>query len=293
MNKPPLIQDVGIGLRAAHQQALLAEQPPSIRWLEVTTENYLGPKAIPCHHLEALRSLYPVTFHGIGLSLGGCDPLDLAYLKALKTLKARFEPAWVSDHLSWCRFDGQFVPDLLPLPYTDEAIQHVAQRIQQVQDFLGERILIENVSAYARYPESVYAEWEFVNAVAETADCYVLLDVNNVVVSAFNQGFSPQQYVQNLQLARVKQCHLAGYDDRGDYYFDTHSQPVHDKVWALYQQVMEQLPTVPTLIEWDHQIPPLGTLLKEVEKAYAITKLARTTAARLSSHHRETIPSDL
>lgn len=268
-NQPIPIQGVGIGLRTEHLPYILTQQP-NVPWFEIITENFLHQGERALYHLEKIRELYPLTFHGVSLSIGSTDPLNRDYLKALKKLIERFEPSWVSDHLCWSSANKRYVPDLLPMPYTDEAIKHTVDRIKQVQDYLGQRLLIENVSSYLSYKQSTMTEWDFVKIMIEEADCDLLLDINNIYVSAKNHKFDPLTYLKDLPKARIKEMHLAGFEDQGRYLLDTHSQPVHAPVWQLYEKAQSQFGAIPTLIEWDLNIPPFEMLLEESQKAIAI-----------------------
>ncbi|MFZ0485929.1 MAG: DUF692 domain-containing protein, partial [Arenicellales bacterium] len=216
--------------------------------------------------------LYPVVMHGVSLSIGGTDPLDRDYLRRLKELADRIEPHWISDHLCWTGFAGKHLHDLLPLPYTEEAVAHVADRVQQVQEFLGRRILLENVSSYITYRHSAMSEWEFLRAVAERADCLILLDVNNIYVSAMNHGFDPAAYVLGIPPERVYQFHLAGHSHNGEIIVDTHDHSVVDPVWALYARAVRRFGRVSTMIERDADIPPLANLLAELDVARGIAE---------------------
>lgn len=263
----------GFGLRAPHYQALL-DARPKVAFLEVHSENYFGDGGAPLHYLERARQLYPVSLHGVGLSLGSTDPLNREHLARLKRLIDRIEPGLVSEHLCWSSVDGRYLNDLLPLPYTEEALKHVTARISAAQDFLGQRILIENLSSYVAYRHSTIPEWEFVAAVTAAADCDLLLDVNNVYVSSRNHDFDPHTYLAAIPAARVREIHLAGhsvkhYDD-GDILIDTHNAPVCADVWALYRDAIARFGPVPTLIEWDNDLPPLATLVEEAARAETI-----------------------
>jgi uncharacterized protein (UPF0276 family) len=220
--------------------------------------------------LERARALAPVALHGVSLSLGSVDPLRESYLDELAALAARVEPAWISDHLCWGSVGGHYAHDLLPLPYTDEALTHVVERIERIQERLGRQILIENVSSYLTYTQSAMPEWEFLSEVARRSDCGILLDVNNVFVSATNHGFDPATYIAGVPAARVGQIHLAGHSDHGTHLLDTHDAPVRSEVWALYRTTVERLGRVSTLIEWDEHIPAWAELLAEAERARAI-----------------------
>ncbi|MDQ5909419.1 MAG: uncharacterized protein QG599_1514 [Pseudomonadota bacterium] len=263
----------GIGLRADHYDAVLETQPP-VGWLEVHSENYFGAGGKPLKVLERVRADYPLSLHGVGLSVGSIDPLDQRHLTALKNLIRRFEPALVSEHLSWGSVDGRHFNDLLPLPYTEEALDHFSERVIAVQDVLGRQILIENPSSYLQYVASVIPEWEFLVEVAGRTGCGVLLDVNNIYVSARNHGFDASAYLQAIPLALVQEIHLAGFVvnrfDDGEILIDTHSQPVCPAVWALYRQAVQRFGPVPTLIEWDTDLPALAVLVAEAQQADAI-----------------------
>ena len=261
-----VIKGVGIGLRSPHYQDILTHQP-AVPWFEVLSDNYLSPGGMPLYYLEQIRHNYPVTLHGVGMSLGSTDPLNLDYLLRLKRLAQRIEPAYISDHLAWISINGYYLNELLPLPYTEQVMEHLAQRILQVQEFLGRQILIENPSLYLSFTDSTMPEWEFIQGLLEQADCYLLLDLNNVYVSATNQGFDPFDYLSALPTNRVKEIHLAGYEEREDYLFDTHGHPVHNPVWQLYQGALERFGAVPTLIEWDTDIPDFEVLMAEASKA--------------------------
>ena len=259
----------GLGLRPEHYPAVL-EDRPAVDWFEIISENYLVAGGRPLYFLDRIREHYPMVMHGVSLSIGGCDPLDPDYLAALKRLAARVEPAWISDHLCWTGIDGRNLHDLLPLPYTEEAIAHVAGRVGQVQDCLGRQILLENVSSYVTYTDSRISEWEFLSAVAERADCHVLLDVNNVWVSAHNHGFDPLAYLDGVPPGRVRQIHLAGHSHNGSLIVDTHDHPVPDPVWALYAEAIARLGPVSTMIERDDDVPPLEALLAELAQARSL-----------------------
>jgi uncharacterized protein (UPF0276 family) len=260
------ISGVGIGLRTQHYHEIFAE-PPALPWFEVLTDNFMSPGGMTLANLERIRERYPIVMHSVGLSIGSTDPIDFEYLKGLKTLKDRFAPTWVSEHLCWTSVHGRHFHDLMPLPYTEEVVKHVAERIKIIQDFFGERMLIENVSSYLNYKDSTMSEWEFVTAVAETADCFLLFDVNNIHVSATNHGFNASEYINGIPAERVKQFHLAGFEDNGNHLLDSHSRPVSNEVWELYRQALRRFGPVPTLIEWDADIPPLKVMMGEVAKA--------------------------
>jgi len=256
----------GVGLRAEHYEHVLDEHP-AVDWFEALTENYLDTGGRPLHVLEQVRRDHPVVLHGVALSIGGTDPLDRAYLASLSGLIDRIAPALVTDHLCWTGVDGRSLHDLLPLPYTEETLHHVATRVRRVQDALGRRIALENPSTYVAFRHSTMAEWEFLAALAEDADCGILLDVNNVHVSARNLGFDPQAYLAAIPADRVAYMHLAGFSERGDFLFDTHDAPVHEDVWALYRRACTLLGARSTLIEWDAKLPSFARLHDEAARA--------------------------
>ena len=268
----------GLGLRVEHYQTIL-DTRPDIDWFEILSENYLVPGGKPLHYLDRIRADYPVVMHGVSLSIGSSDPLDLDYLKQLKLLADRVEPVWLSDHLCWTGLNGTNLHDLMPLPYTEEAIEHVAARVRQVQDFLGRRILLENVSSYVTYTQSEMSEWEFVRAILERADCLMLLDVNNIYVSSYNHGFDARTYLGAIPVERVQQFHLAGHTNHGNYIVDTHDHPVIDPVWDLYAHAVRRFGRVSTMIERDDNIPPLDELLAELDQARAIAAAVENEAA--------------
>jgi uncharacterized protein (UPF0276 family) len=258
----------GVGLRPPHYPQVL-DGTARADWFEVISENFMIRGGRPLAVLERARASAPIVLHGVSLSLGSTDPLNLPYLDELRRLAERFEPAWVSDHLCWGSIGGHYAHDLLPLPYTEEALALVAGRVAEVQHRLGRRILIENVSSYVHYAHSTMPEWEFLSAVAERADCGILLDVNNVHVSAVNHGFSAWEYVDGVPAARVGPIHLAGHTDKGTHLLDTHDAPVVPAVWDLYRHTVARLGRVSTLVEWDDRIPSFSELAAEAERARA------------------------
>jgi uncharacterized protein len=260
---------VGVGLRLPHYEAIFASFPP-IDWFEIISENFMVPGGMPLANLNRILERYPVVQHGVSLSIGSTSPLDWDYLHALKKLLQRVRCPWVSDHLCFTGVGGVDIHDLLPLPYTEEAIHHVASRARTVQDFLEVPLVLENASTYLTYTSSTMTEWAFLKAVVEEADCGILLDVNNVYVSSYNHAFDPREYVDAVPAHRVVQIHLAGHSNFGKYIIDTHSDHVIDPVWDLYRRVIRRIGPVSTLIEWDDNIPPLETLLAEAERARTI-----------------------
>jgi uncharacterized protein len=259
----------GIGLRPRHFERFLGERPP-VDWVEAISENFMAAGGRPLAVLEKVRRDVPVALHGVSLSIGSVDPLSERYLADLESLVRRIQPALVTDHLSWGSHRGHYVHDLLPLPYTEEALDHVARRVARVQDRLGRQILLENPSSYVAFRDSTMAEWEFLSELARRADCGILLDVNNVYVSARNFGFDPLRYLGGIPADRVGQFHLAGHGDRGRYLLDTHGEPVPDPVWALYREALRRFGAAPALVEWDERIPPLEVVVAESRRAAAI-----------------------
>jgi uncharacterized protein (UPF0276 family) len=265
----------GLGARPEHYDSLLGERLGCVSWLEALTENYLVAGGKPLHYLERLREHYPLVLHGVSLSIGGSAPLDTNYLRAVRALAERVEVAWVSDHLCWTGVDGVNLHDLLPLPYTEEALTHVVERIEKAQESLGRRLVLENVSSYLTYRHSAMKEWEFVAQVLERADCLLLLDINNVYVSSANHGFDPKVYLDHLPRHRVQQLHLAGHQRNGGFLIDTHDEPVCEPVWSLYAYAVARFGSVTTMLERDGNIPPLDELLAELDRARLICSASR------------------
>lgn len=259
----------GVGLRPKHYGRMLEQRPP-VDWIEAISENFMAPGGRPTAVLEKVRRDVPVVLHGVSLSIGSTEPLSTAYLRDLKELVTKIEPAWVSDHLCWGSHGGRYVHDLLPLPYTEEALEHVISRVGAVQDVLRRQILLENVSSYIAFRDSTMTEWEFLSEVAQRADCGILLDINNIYVSARNHGFEPLEYLNAIPASRVGQLHLAGHSDKGKYLLDTHDGPVADEVWQLYRQAVRRFGRVSTLIEWDDNVPGLDELVAQSQKAAAL-----------------------
>ena len=268
----------GIGLHAAHQEELLHRAPP-LALVEVHSENFFGDGGAPLAALERARALYPLSLHGVGLSLGSADPLDERHLARLDALVRRFEPALVSEHLSWSSIDGRHANELLPLPRTAEAVAHVAERIERVQDRLGRRILVENVSTYLEFEECTMPEWEFVMRVVERAGCGLLLDVNNIHVNAVNHGFDARHYLEAIDPSVVAEYHLAGHEPCELGLVDTHSRRVAPEVWSLFRTALERIGPRPTLVEWDLDIPPLEVLLAEAATARELLCACRSAVA--------------
>jgi len=268
----------GLGLRTEYFESILS-QPPAVDWFEITSENFMVAGGKPRHYLEQIRARYPIVMHGVSLSIGSMDPVDRDYLRGLRQLARDIEPAWISDHLCWTGVGGINSHDLLPLPYNEEAIEHVVTRVQQVQDFLGREILLENLSSYVEFRHSDMPEWEFVAQIARRSGCRILLDVNNIQVSARNHGFDPHDYLSGIPSDRVWQIHLAGHSDYGDYCIDTHDHEVPIDVWSLYESAIHRFGAVSTMIERDDHFPPLNELLAELDLARASFARANTIPA--------------
>ena len=268
----------GLGLRTDHYEAILDESP-KVDWFEALSENYMVGGGKPLRWLDRIRERYPVVLHGVSLSIGSTAPLDRAHLIQLKALAERIQPVWISDHLCWTGIAGRNLHDLMPLPHTEEAVHHIAARVREVQDFLGRRILLENVSSYVDFTHSALPEWEFLKAVAEEADCLILLDVNNIYVNSQNHGFDPLAYLRAIPARRVQQIHLAGHSRNGELLIDTHDHPVCEPVWALYAEAVRRFGAVATMIERDDHIPPLAELVQELDRARAIAADSLAAAA--------------
>lgn len=279
----------GVGLRAPHLEHFLNSSPDTVNWVEVVAENYMEHEdhfqGVSLNKLERVRSHLPVILHGVSLSIGSTDPLNPSHLKRLKDLTNRIQPEWVSDHLCWTGVDGENLHDLLPLPFTEEALLHVVERIQQVQDFLGQRILMENVSSYLEFPDQEMSEWEFLKEVAVRSDCQILLDVNNVYVNSINHDFNPRHYLEALPQDRIQQIHIAGHIEKNGVLIDTHSTSVRQEVWDLYRDSVRLFGPIPAMIERDADIPEWEELEDELQVISQImdeeTYEAKTTAARV------------
>jgi uncharacterized protein len=274
----PIPARAGIGLRSAHHAALVAERPP-IGWIEAHTENYFHEGGAAVAALLRARSNYPLSLHGVGLGLGSADGVDREHLERVRGAIRRFEPALVSEHACWGHSGGEHFNDLLPLPYTDEAVQLLARQVGEAQDFLGVQLLIENVSAYVTFDHSPLTEWDFLRAVAAESGCALLLDVNNVYVSSQNLGLDARAFIGGLPAGSVREIHLAGHARHGELLIDTHGSRVCAQVWELYELALARFGAVPTLIEWDTDIPPLDTLVAEAAQADRILGSIRGLAA--------------
>nr|WP_087854728.1 DUF692 domain-containing protein [Photobacterium andalusiense] len=280
-------QPIGVGLRSPHIADIITQRP-ALGWLEIHSENYFNPDSLARQQLRQLLPDYPLSCHGIGLSLGSADPLNVDHLQQLKQLISEVDPFLVSDHLSWSSVDGQFFNDLLPLPYTEEALDNFCNKVDQVQHTLNRQMLIENPSSYLQFQHSTIPEWEFLMAVQQRTGCGLLLDLNNIYVSSFNHGFDCQTYLAAIDPTVVQEIHLAGFIRKhlpqGEIWIDTHSQPVSDAVWRLYQQWIRCHGShTATLIEWDTDIPTLAILMAEANKAQAIVDKERAHACIINS----------
>jgi len=262
----PIPAQAGIGLRSHHFREIL-EAPPPVAWVETHPENYFGDGGAPLRVLERVRTRYPLSFHGVGLSLGSTDPIDHAHLHKLNVLIDRFEPAFVSEHLSWCSVGGRFFNDLLPLPYTPESLDHVCARIDEVQTVLKRPLLIENITRYLTWQDSTVPEGEFMAEVVRTTGCGILLDINNVYVNSVNFRLDPLEFLRAIPAQAVWEIHLAGFDRFGRWLIDTHGQVVHPDVWTLYQWAIDHFGPRPTLIEWDTNLPSLPVLVEQAKQA--------------------------
>jgi len=273
----PLAPGVGLGLRPQHYAHVLSTLPP-VPFFEVISENYLGLRegggGRPLEILEEVRAHYPILLHGVSMNLGSADPLDRGYLHRLRALADRVQPLWMSDHLCWTGVAGENLHDLLPLPFTPESLRHLAARIAHVQETLGRRLLVENVSSYLTYGHSTMREWEFLGELVRRTGCGLLLDVNNLYVSAVNQGLDPTEFLRRLPREAVQQIHLAGYSTHGSILIDTHDHPVAAPVLQLYAEAVRRFGAVPTMIEWDEQIPPFPDLLREARVAADVQRSA-------------------
>ncbi|HXY58704.1 MAG TPA: DUF692 domain-containing protein [Methylocystis sp.] len=255
----------GLGLRPIYYEEILSTLP-AVDWFEIISENYMIPGGRPLAMLERVRRDYPIVMHGVSMSLASTDPLDFDYLAELKALAERMEPAWISDHVAWTGVHGLNLHDLLPIPYTREALAHVVERIKRVQDFLKRRLVVENASTYIAFKGAEMTEWEFVAEMAERADCLLLLDVNNVFVASFNHGFDANVYIDAVPAGRVAQFHMAGHTNKGTHRIDTHDQPICEEVWKLYGRARRHCGDVSAMIERDDNFPPFAELLAELQR---------------------------
>lgn len=260
------LKGAGIGLRSEHYQIIL-DSKPDVPWFEVLTDNYMGAGGLPLYHLEKISEDYLLSFHGVGLSLASTDPVNQKYLSRLKQLIEQFQPKQVSDHLAWVSTGNHYVHELMPFPYTEEALNIIADKINRIEDYLGQILIVENPSSYLDFTITEMTEWEFLQQLVDKTSCGLLIDVNNVYVSAQNNGFDANEYLSNIPVDHVKEIHLAGYEDRGSYLYDTHGYRIHDEVWSLYKTALLHFSQVPTLIEWDTDLPAFEVLQQEARKA--------------------------
>lgn len=266
----------GLGLRPDHYETIIKEKPKAIDWFEIISENFMVSGGKPLYYLDKIRADYPMVMHGVSLSIAGNHDIDYAYLDQLKTLIQRVQPLWVSDHLAWTRGNAHHLHDLLPVPYTKDSFNHVLERIQRVQDYLGRPLLLENPSTYVSFRHSTMTEYEFLNQLCQQAGCLLLLDINNIFVSCENHRWDAKTYIDHIDSQAVWQHHLAGhtYNASGKIIIDTHDMPVRDEVWDLYAYAVQRLGKVSTMIERDDNIPALAELIDELNYAKQIQKQA-------------------
>ena len=286
------LEGFGLGLRPQHFPEILGDDPTStdgVDWFEILSENFIDVGGPPMRSMMAVRERFPIVMHGVSMSIGSTDPLDMEYLQGLKALADKVQPVLISDHLCWTGAHGVNMHDLLPLPMTEETVDHVATRVRQVQDVLGRRFMLENTSTYVTFEEDEMMEWEFISEICARADCDILLDVNNIYVSAFNHGFLADAYLAGIPKARVKQIHLAGHEHNGDHIIDTHDEPVPKDVLDLYAKAIHRLGHIPTMIERDANIPPFAELVRELQGVRRIAeggqRALRLPAFSQSSSH--------
>ena len=274
----PIPARAGIGLRSQHYREIL-EEPPPVAWMEAHPENYFGEGGVALCILERIRADYPLSFHGVGLSLGSTDPIDSTHLRKLKALFDRFQPTFVSEHLSWSSVDGRFFNDLLPLPYTEESLSHVCAKIDEIQTLLKRTLLIENITRYLTWRDSTIPEGEFMAKIVRRTGCGILLDLNNIYVNAVNFHLDPLKFLDAIPPDAVQEIHLAGFDHVGRWLVDTHGQAVYPEVWGLYQWVLHHFGPRPTLIEWDTNLPPLSVLVDQASQADVLLGACHATIA--------------
>ena len=261
----PAFLGFGLGLRAEHYADIL-EGEPAVDWFEVISENFMVPGGQPLRMLDRIRARYPVVMHGVSMSIASTAPADMDYLRGLRDLAKRVEPRWISDHLCWTGVHGKNLHDLLPIPYTTESLDHVCERVHLVQDVLGRALTLENVSTYVQFADSEMTEWEFLSELTRRTGCWLLFDVNNVYVSAFNHGYDPMTFLDGIPADRVVQFHMAGHSHMGTHIVDTHDNDVCEDVWDLYVAALKRFGAVSTIIERDDNIPPLAELMPEVDR---------------------------
>lgn len=271
----PSLQLTGIGLRAPHYQKII-DKHPNVAWLEVHAENYLSDGGRPLNMLEKIRQDYPISLHCVSMSLGSTDEINWQLLKQLKELSSRIDACLISDHLSWASLSGNYFHHLLPLPYTEESLNHLVSRIQQIQTFFNKQILIENISSYMKFTYSTIPEWEFLVEIAKQSGCGILLDINNIYVTATNLNFSPKKYIHTIPTHLIQEIHLAGFTtmqlNNKDVLIDTHNRAIVPAVWDLYREVIQYAGIKPTIIEWDNELPSLDKLYLEAYRAEQIIR---------------------
>jgi len=273
-----MIRGVGVGLRSQHYAHILKHSPP-VPWFEVVTDNYLDHYGPPLLKLQRIRESYPMVMHGVGLSIGSCDPLNLNYLDRVKALAERIEPAWISDHFCWTSYKSRYSHELLPLPYTEDTIKHLVSRIQLVQDYFKRPLILENISSYLSFTLSQMHEADFINAVAKRSGCQILLDINNIYVNSQNHGFDATKYLLSIDKNAVNQFHLAGYEKKQHLLIDTHGTAVYPEVWSLFELAIQRFGCLPSCIEWDNHVPDWEELMAETKKAAAIMNLTTPMGA--------------
>lgn len=256
----------GIGLRGQHIPEVI-QKLPEVPWFEILADNHLAEGGLIPRQLAAVRSSYPVTFHCVGMSIAGVDPLDMAYLEKIRNLAEKFEPAWVSDHLCFSQYGDHQYHDLLPFPYTEQTLHRIGERVMKIQDYLDRPLVIENVSTYLQYRESTISEAEFLKALSDKTGSEILLDINNAYVNEINHGIDASEFILSLPADKIREIHLAGYEDRGEYLIDAHNNRVSNAVWDLYSFFVQQCGGRPTLIEWDNNIPSFDVLSQEAQHA--------------------------
>lgn len=272
----------GLGLRPVYYDEILSKRV-DVDWFEIISENYMAGGGRPSATLERVRADYPIVMHGVSMSIASTDPLDFDYLRDLKALAERIEPKWVSDHLAWTGVHGINLHDLLPIPYTEESLAHVAERISRVQDFLGRRLVVENASTYVTFRESRMKEWVFLDELTKRTDCLLLLDVNNIFVSSFNHGFDAAEYIDNIPVERVAQFHMAGHTDSGTHKIDTHDQPICADVWTLYERARRRFGDVSAMIERDDNFPPFAELMAELRRLREVSAKIDLESAKVEA----------
>jgi len=269
----------GIGLRGQHIPEIIQLQP-DVPWFEILADNHLAEGGLIPQQLAAVRSSYPITFHCVGMSIAGVDALDMNYLEKIRSLAERFEPSWISDHLCFTQYANHQYHDLLPFPYSEESLAHICERVMKIQDYLGRELVVENVSTYLQYRDSSMTEGEFLKSLCEKTGCEILLDVNNAYVNEINHGIDARDFIAGLPAERIREVHLAGYEDKGEYLIDAHNNLVANPVWELYDYLVQLHGERPTLIEWDNDIPAFDILMEEAQRAERILAASADMSAK-------------